>query len=73
MSSTITATLEGKYWDTVVASDGNLVDRETYIARDFVFQFRGGRSRNFFFYEKLIDERSRAAYFFPYPLVLLRN
>lgn len=73
MSLAIAAASEGKYRDTVVASGGDLVDRETYVPLEFVFRFRDGRRRNFFFYEELTDEGIRVAYFFPYPLVFLRN
>lgn len=70
MSSAIADASEGKCQDTVVASGDDIVDRETSRLR--VSISRQTRSNFFFFlYERLIDEGSRAAYF--YLPVLSRN
>lgn len=71
MSSAIAGDSEGKCQDTVVASEGDAVDRETHVPLDFASRFRDGRRRKKIFFSLLIDEGSRAAYFCL--LVLLRN
>lgn len=62
---------EGKCQDTVVASGDDIVNRETSLSTSCLGFAMDGVEFFFFLYERLIDERNRAAYF--YLPILLRN